>query len=75
MLKLPVILWGVGLALWGTLFLNLWLLIPGLVLLALGLFFFRWDFALAEGTPEIDRTGIAESNSAPELPTTIGTDR
>ena len=44
MLKLPTIIWGVALLaswiVWGS----VWFLLPGLVLLGLGFFFFKWDF-------------------------------
>lgn len=47
MLKLPAIVCGLAQTLLGLVFLNFWLIVPGLVILALGLFYFRLDFGTA----------------------------
>jgi hypothetical protein len=65
-LKLPAILWGLVLTLWGGLHLDLWLLIPGLGLLAIGLFFSGWDFGTAVGQPEADEGEAAKPPGAPD---------
>lgn len=49
MLKLPTILCGVALTVWGVQLLSPWLLVPGLAILGLGLFVLGWDFGAAGG--------------------------
>ena len=44
MLKLPAILWGCGLLIWGGIWGNLWLVAAGSLVLGLGVFFFTPDF-------------------------------
>jgi len=46
--KLPAILWGLALILAAIIFNNLWLLLPGLLVLAIGLFWFKWDFPTSD---------------------------
>lgn len=54
MLKLPTILWGTALLLWGISSRNVWMFGPGLLLLGLGLLFFRWDCGTADSAPKTD---------------------
>jgi hypothetical protein len=63
-LKLPAILWGVALTLWGGLLLNPWLLIAGLAVLALGLFVLGWDVGAAPRQPKVDSGTAAEPGPA-----------
>ena len=62
MLKLPTIVWGLVFALSGLESRRLWLLILGLALLALGLFFFGWDFGSAVSPPEANRKQASKSS-------------
>jgi len=63
MLKLPAILCGVAMILWGAILRSAWLLVPGLAILGLGLFFFRWDFGVVGGRREAT-DGRAEPGAA-----------
>jgi hypothetical protein len=68
MLKLLSIVLGLALTLWGAVLLNVWLFFPGLVLLALGLFFFGWDFGSAQSRPMTAEKEAPEPPAAPDRP-------
>ena len=71
MLKLPAIMWGCVMILWGAALFSVWLLVPGLVVLGLGLFFFGWDFGAAG--PHIS-TGAEDAEPSDEADGSGGTD-
>jgi hypothetical protein len=72
-LKLPAIIWGFALLVWGIKLPNLWLLSSGVAFLALGFFFFTLDFPTVAIAARMIPAFDANGNLPPGVhPATLG---